>query len=447
MAVHLLRDYQNQTAVGNVTTDQLAYFLVIFMRRILGYTVVGQTNFDIDSATYLVASGTSSPDRAGINFGAGAFYEVSIPVGVRTVVGGDVGKMLVLKSTANPRFNSGVFLITGINAGSNRYIVNWRSGDVPPVEAADSIQWWLHNADNTYPATRGANAGTGYRSFGSSTCSRIILQSPHVSAWQVRICMESSTDYTTNGTTVHWTYAPGYGGNSSGDFPAGGDHLHSVLWWDTATTTVAQMPGMSCNTPSGDIYRTTMVGDEEGTGVCCIVRRVTTAGNWMFQFGLCESEPTPLPVKNVRRLWTMGHNVISGGVSVYLAANNAFYHGIAQGFNGQPVSANIANWTHIETNTAVFGGPYYNLNAADNPFTGSTDLIPVEIAAGVTQNFYGQVNNRIHQYEPRILGTVPFVRQGRTNFGNYTLTTDVGKSWQHFVNGIFMMWGGPAVLA
>jgi hypothetical protein len=41
---------------------------------------------------------------------------------------------------------------------------------------------------------------------------------------------------------------------------------------------------------------------------------------------------------------------------------------------------------------------------------------------------------------------MPFVRQGRTNFGNYTLTTDVGKSWQHLVNGVYITWGGPAVL-
>lgn len=447
MATHLLRDYQTQSIANGTTPDIVMYLLAIFLRRVLGYTLVGQTNFDIENVgTFLLASGVGSPNRAGINFGGGANYEVSIPVGVRTVVGGDVGRMLVLRSTANPRFNSGIFLITAINAGSNRYVVNWRSGDVPPVEAADSMDWWLYAADSVRPSNRGTNAGTGYRGFGASTNSRIILQSPHALGWQVRICLETATDYSTNGTTNQVTYAPGFGGNSAGDFPVAGEHLHTTLWWDTASTETAIMPGQGCNN-SGDIFRLTMAGDTEGTGVYCFMRRGSFT-NWHLQFGMCENEPTPLPGRPATRLYTLGNNEFTNNsqTSAGLVANSFHYRGIGFGTHGQPASANIASWSHVETNAAFSGAPWYNANAADSPFTGSTELLPVDIVTGMAENWSTNTIRRTYQYEPRLLGQAPFVRQGRTNFGNFTLTTDAGKEWQHMQNGIFMMWGGPAVL-
>jgi hypothetical protein len=450
MATHLLRDYLTQSTTNATTPDIVMWLMAIFMRRVLGYTVVGQTNFDLDSATYLLASGTTAGNRAGINFGVGATYEVSIPVGVRVVSGGDVGRMLVLRSTANPRFNSGIFLITGINAGSNRYIINWRSGDAPPAEAADSIEWWLYAADGTRPGTRAANGGTGYRSYGSSTCSRVILQSPHALGWQVRICLESSNDYQTNGTTNQVTYAPGFGGNSSGDFPVGGDHLHSTLWWDTADPAIAIMPGQGAiNNGGTEFFRLTMIGDTEGTGVYCFIRRVNGPTNWHLQFGMCENEPTPVPTRSAMRLFTLGHNEYTNfsQLSAGLVANSFHYRGIGFGGNGQPASANIASWSHVETNAAFSGAPWYNANAADSPFTGATELLPVDIVTGMAENWSNNGTRRTYQFDPRLVGQAPFVRQGRTNFGNFTLTTDAGKAWQHMQFGIFMMWGGPAVLA
>lgn len=453
MAVHLLRDYQNQSVVTGTTADQTAYLLAIFMRRVLGYSLVGQTNFDIENpGTFLIASGVGAGNRAGINFGAGAIYEVSVPAGVRVVAGADVGRMLVLRSTANPRFNSGIFVITAINSAQNRYVINWRSGDSPPAEAADSMDWWLYAADSVRPSSRGPNAGSGYRSYGAgSTCSRIILQSPHALAWQVRICLESANDWQTSTVTNQWTYAPGFGGDSIGDFPVNGDHLHTALWWDTSSTNVAQMPGQGSTITGGESHRITMVGDTEGTGVYCFVRRPGGAGgptNWHFQFGMCENEPTPVPARGAMRLFTLGHNspTNSSQTSAGLVANSFHYRGIGFGANGQPVSANIASWSHVETNSAFGGAPWYNANAADSPFTGSTELLPVDIVSGMAENWYAASNNRIHQFDPRLLGQAPFVRQGRTNFGNFTLTTDAGKEWQHMQFGIFMMWGGPAVL-
>lgn len=443
MATHLLRDYQTQN-VPSGSIDQIAYLLAIFCHRVLGYSVVGQTNFNLSASPYLIASGTTTGLRAGINFGAESRREVSVPAGVRAVSQADIGRILVLRSEANPRFNSGVFLITGVNVTDNRYVIDYRSGDEPPAEAADSMPWWLYEEDLTFPNTRGPNAGPGYRSFGSSTCSRIILQSPHSTGWQVRICLESTQDQENSGTNVvaQWTYAPGLGGNSSGDFAVGGNHLHSALWWNTNTTTVAQVPGQG-RIGGQNQYRLSMVGSE--LGVYCFIRQLGGPTNWHFQFGMCESEPQPVPLQAARRLFMFGHNSATNNsqTSAGLVANSFHYHGLTQGFNGQPVSANIAGWSYVETN-AFRSGPLYNTSGADDPFSQATELIPVEVVSGMAENWYNQSGTRVHVFEPRVMGVLPFVRAGRSNFPTFALT--VGREWQHMQNDVYMMWGGPAVL-
>lgn len=443
MATHLLRDYQTQS-VPSGSIDQIAYLLAIFCHRVLSYSVVGQTNFNLNASPYLLASGTTSGLRAGINFGSEYRREVSVPSGVRIVSQSDIGRMIVLRSEANPRHNSGIFLITGVNVTDNRYIVDWRSADDPPAEAADSMPWWLYERDLTFPNTRGPNAGPGYRSFGASTCSRVILQSPHSSGWQVRICLESTQDQESSGTNVtsQWTYVPGTGGDSAGDFPVGGDHLHSALWWNTNTTNVAQVPGQG-RIGSQNQYRLSMAGSE--LGVYCFIRQIGGPTNWHFQFGMCENEPQPPPLKVTRRLFMFGHNssTNSSQTSAGLVANSFHYHGLSQGFNGQPVSANIASWSHIETNSAFAGGPWYNTSGANDPFSQATELIPVEVVSGMAENWYNS-SQRIHVFEPRLMGTLPFVRAGRSNFPNFTLT--VGREWQHMQFDTYMIWGGPAVL-
>lgn len=443
MTTHLLRDYQTQNVPGG-SIDQIAYLLAIFCHRILGYTVVGQTNFDLGSATFLKASGTTAGLRAGINFGPEARREVSVPAGIRTVSLADIGRMLVLRSDANPRHNSGIFLITGINPTDNRYVIDWRSGEDPPPEPADSMPWWLYEEDLTFPNTRGPNAGPGYRSFGASTCSRVILQSPHSTGWQVRICLESTQDQESSGTNItnQWSYTPGVGGDSAGDFAVGGNHLHSPLWWNTNTNTVARVPGQG-RIGSQQQYRLNMIGSE--LGVYCFIRQPAGPTNWHFQFGMCDNEPQPPPLQTARRLFVLGHNSAGNNsqTSAGLVANSFHYVGLTQGYNGQPVSANIASWSHIETNTAFGQGPWYNTSAANNPFTEAPDLLPVEMVSGMAENWYGS-SARVHVFEPRMMGVLPFVKAGRSNFPNFTLT--VGREWQHMQFDIFMEWGGPAIL-
>src|SRR5574338_3017 len=186
---------------------------------------------------------------AGINFGAGAFFEVSIPVAVRTVVIGDVGKMLVLKSTKFPTKNSGIFNITGINAGANRYIVAYRATENPPVEAANSIDWWLYEAENIVanqiyvdafwnPSSPNITAATNTSpvtitgQFGNGSHNLFTGQKVFISGalgntaingtWTITVVGTSNTQFTLDGSTGNGTYTASSGSFYKAGYPGNG---------------------------------------------------------------------------------------------------------------------------------------------------------------------------------------------------------------------------------
>src|SRR5512135_1437946 len=206
MTTHLLRDYLTQNVTTGNRTFIYAYLLAIFLRRILRYSYVGDTNYPINTVgSLLIATADTTPTaplptfpagtKAGINLGAQKEFYVSIPASVRVVNSADVGRILVLRSTAFPTFNSGCFVILGFEVSTNAYIIDYRTlGDKPPVEAADSLEWYIYEKDINCPTSGGTDSKTSaeYRSDGTSNTPRIILQSPHSLAWQVRICNEGS---------------------------------------------------------------------------------------------------------------------------------------------------------------------------------------------------------------------------------------------------------------
>lgn len=408
----------------------------------------------------LVATGDTNPTgvsnfpagrKAGINFGVGFTYEVSIPASVRTVVAGDVGRILVLKSSANPTFNSGLFVITGINAGANRYIVNWRSGDSPPAEAADSIEWWLYAADAaSFQNVGGANSGTGYRSMGSATCPRIIMQSPHATGWQVRICNESNTDFNTNQTVPIVTVTTGFNGTAAGDWLTGangGRHTHPVLWWDHTGTTY-RSPGL-VDTQTA-LFRYTAVGDDTGQAVAFFARHPSSAASSFYViFGIPDEEPSPLPADPSLRIFALGQQrgAVSGITFAFqpVDTSNVITCGATMGFSNVPITVSTGCWTYA-TGPGQRGSHFYDASAGDSPWISSTELVTVELVAGALHCFNQNVT-RVVPLEPRVMGVVPHLRQGRTNFGDFTLTTDPGKTWQHMREGVYVPWGGPAVLA
>jgi hypothetical protein len=433
----------------------------------VNYTGVGTTQFNGCSGgtgtmstgglvtklyTSLIATGDTTPtvaptfpggNKAGINFGAGAFFEVSIPVGVRTVVAADVGRILVLKSTNHPRHNSGAFLITAINAGSNRYVIDYRSTDNPPVEPADSIMWWLYDKDINCPVRGGNNtkAAGEYRGDGNSTTPRIILQSPHALGWQVRICLETATDVGFQCVPSIST-VPGFGGNSAGDFLIAGtstgdgyDHLHSSIYYNASNTSLyGGSPGGGDN--SGTIglqYRITLIGDDTGQSVSAFSRRTLdaiTPNSFFISFGIPDNEPAPLPLHNISRFFCIGSSDSFGSsgqaindISLSTGYSNPYCQGVGASSLKVPISCSPSLWCYVTGNNQG-ASPIFDAQAGDCPITGATEVLPIDLIVGTIPNWTSSGTSIIFPYEPRFIGTMPQVKVGRANFGNFILTSD-----------------------
>ena len=134
--LHVCRDF---LSIGNPITLScpwlVQYYLAIFMRTVLGYVTVGQTNFNVDGGTLRLGAGTAGS----INQGVGNEYAFS-PDGY-VVSAADVGRILVVRSAANPLVNSGLFRVTGVDTVDNWFFINYRSGDLPPAESG--LTWTL----------------------------------------------------------------------------------------------------------------------------------------------------------------------------------------------------------------------------------------------------------------------------------------------------------------
>jgi hypothetical protein len=489
MAIHLLRDYQTQ----NVTTGNrhyiYSYILSIFLRRVLGYSYVGDTNYPINAVgTLLIATPDTNPTgapnfpigtKAGINLGAQKEFYVSIPIATRVVSGADIGRLLVLKSTANPRFNSGIFVIVGFETSTNSYVIDYRTlGDPPPVEAADSMSWYLYEKDISCPlnGTSNGKPSSEYRSDGVSNTPRIILQSPHALGWQVRICNESSADYAASmtGTTncPLSSCSPGFGGTSAGDFPAFGQHFHAPMWFNSSSPNyLGGAPGWGDGGGTGTQMRVTMVGDDTGQGVVMYIRRLLNAigpTSSITCFGLAENEPAPLPVNNHARLFVLGsgftgsdnfgvREINNGNLQVGQLGANLSTFATAQGMSatpfGVPCIVAASFWSYI-SGGGQYSGPHFDSFATDTPYISATELLPLDLIqatlSGWNQNPGGQVNNgstlAVYPFAPRTMGTIPHLREGRANFGDFSPTTDPARSYQHLKGGLYIPWNGPNLI-
>jgi hypothetical protein len=138
---------------------------------------------------------------------------------------------------------------------------------------------------------------------------------------------------------------------------------------------------------------------------------------------------------------------VSGITFAFIPADtsNVITAGCTMGLSGVPVTACTGCWTYA-SGPGARGSHFYDATAGDSPWLTSTELVTVEVVAG-SLNCFNQSFPRVLPLEPRVMGVVPFLRQGRTNFGEFTLTTDPGRAWQHLREGVYMPWSGPAVIA
>jgi hypothetical protein len=425
------------------------------MRRVLGYTVIGETNLNLDGAAITISG--SNVLTASVNSDG----TITIPSGVRTVSSVDINRILTLKSAANPTVNSGVFRITGVNTGTNSYLIDRRTSDAAISESG--LSWWLFENDATVTGAfnfTGNGSSTSYPANGSAGCSRIILQSPHSTGWQVRFCVENVFVYSAPATS--FSVAPGFNGNAFGDFPVGSPSLHGNLFFNNNPNDInyvglAVGGGLFGGSSRQD--RITIVGDDTGQAIFSYDRLSSGGGHdYYIAFGIPDNEPSPAPPQNINRLFVLGsaagYNNGAYQAASFLQGNSSIGNntqgmfGMAFGINGAPISCSPSLWTYVTVPGGQGQSPIYDSAANDiHLFDNSqyTLLLPVDLVVGIfkTHNYNGSAD--VMKQEPRTIGTIPFVRAGRNNFGNYSNTTDSSKAWQHMTNGIYLTWNGPSV--
>lgn len=454
MTLHVCRDFlmMHPTDPDPYHRYYAAYAIAMFLRGVLGYTQVGHTNFNLDGSVITKGSGTND---ANVNAGAGLERAVQMPVSY-TVSSADIDRILALKSNSNPMLNSGLFRVSGIDSTSNSLFMVARSWlEVPPAEVG--VSWRLYENEATVTAlfVNGANtkASGRYRGDGDATTSRIVLQSPHATAWQLRVCCETPND--SNGVVPNFacappcSVAPGFGGNAAGDFSAAGKHLHPAMFFDLSAAKVKTdgwLGGIASNTnvAPGRVY---MWGDD-ATGTCVIITRQhgDTAWNGLCGFGLSEDEDLPLAADPVHRLFVFGHTAIAGNTMEMGAGPRTVDNmmGVAMGLGYQPVTCVPGSWQYMQDATRDSSIMHDTL-AADSVYVSATELYGWDLYAGTWDFAHPSVVASAIQMEPRRLGRFPFARRGRENFNTFSTSVDAGRTWLHMQTGIYLPWSGSIV--
>lgn len=459
MTLHVCRDFLSIGNPFNISTPAyLMYYQAIFLRAILGYTVVGQTSFNIDGATYFKAAGAAGSLNQG-----GIEYTAFIPNGY-VVSAADVNRILAIKSNLHPMQNSGLFRVVAVDTSTNYLYINYRSGEPPPAESG--LSWRLY--ENEVPFAQSlTNTGNGiagtYQSRGSALTNRIILQSPSSLNWQVRIAYEASVDTgfisTEGGVGPHWqgtspqtgfTTMPGYGGDAAGDFPVGGQHLHWPMWINVRNiNNYATSVGLFTNTAVQSRF---YAWGDDVTGTCFMVgRNVAGSGgtDGMIHFGTAEDEEQPLPPKNVQRLFVMGTAHVAGGIGWSSGTESTGRRsGMGFGLSNQPISCIYSLYNPMVDIGWPGGGVATHRNnnfAGDNPYLAATELLPVDLLVGThdVQVSVGGTLPEILNLEGRRLGRAPIIRMGRGNYGYFQISADTsGNGWIHLNDGMFAPWKG-----
>src|SRR6185369_9937039 len=246
-------------------------------------------------------------------------------------------------------------------------------------------------------------------------------------------------DVETNFNSNYMTFAPGFAGNPAGDVITSGRHLHGAMYYDSSSEIFNTGTGCGDNAGIGPIYRYTMLGDDTGQTVHIFARRplnATSPPAFYINFGLPDNEPLPLPIDNIARLYCLGNvygnNVGNGRLSdislqVGHGTNSAIQGATMSLYNFGPKTCSPSLLAYVTGNNQG-AGPAFDGSASDSPFTSTTELLPVDLVSGVNQTWDNATSVQAFPYEPRVIGTMPFIRSGRTNFGDFVLATDTG-SW------------------
>lgn len=447
MTTHICRDFLSDGSSDLEVYEAALYYNAIFLRSVMGFSVVGQTTMNIGS-TYLIDEG----DSLSINLGSNLERAVSIPSAQHIVTVSDIGRILVLKSTSYPSYNSGLFRITSVDVSNNYLYIDYRSATDPPAESS-AIDWAIYETELsvTFSVTDNGDGDGTYETQGAASASRIILQSP-TNSWQVRFCLEGSTDQ--GNFDVRMSIAVGTGGNSSGDFSAATNNTHFAQFYDRTSGDYANLiPGIGqVNDWRRGGWRFYAWGSEDPDNIFFIMRNAGGGSreNWC-SYGMTEFEDQPVQTNIVHRTFVLGSSTnadtmswsSSFGQSV---ATDGGRCGAAFGLSNRPVSAVASTYCRLAGQQRYTNNIRYSTFSADSSMTKQTDLLLVDVVAGTwdAMDFSGQ--DRVTVTEARRIGTLPFARMGRTNFGDWSLAVNTNGSWFHARHGVYLPWNGPLIL-
>lgn len=468
MTLHIAKDFL--TLSQTATTYAPYYSLVataMMLNGVFGFTVVGQTSFNLTSGSITKGQGTNN---ANINLGGTLTKAVQLPSGSYVVSVSDVDRILALRSNSNPRLNSGLFRISGFDSATNSVFVVPRawSGDAPPAET--NVSWKVYETESLaiagFNTTANSLTGMAYRSWGTSPVPRIILQSPHSSAWQVRICIESNTDVNdatgsgAGGIGSKCSVVVGFAGDAFGDFAVGGRHFHMPLYHNltsthnhlfgggTLTKTGGTVPGYPGRSTIEPMRYYGWSDDSTGSTVLVCRGHGDTSSEGIIVFGIPEDEELPLPVDPIMRLFCYG--------SSYIAAFNQLVinpglqsvqaqPGLTWSFGNAPTFCMPGSWCFLAGNAAA-SSLMQDTTACDSPYIQKTELYGWDLYAGTFDQMHDfNEQGSIFPMEPRRLGRFPIIRRGRTNFNGWTLSNDQARSWIHLAEGIYAPWSGSII--
>ena len=458
MTVHLCRDFQTLPDASCPGTNM--YVLSAFLHHVMGFTYISDNNFPIVSGSHVIAQGLTGDLTATLNLGGGQEYDVLIPTASYLVTSSDVNRILALRSSDHGRSNSGLFRVTAVNTGSNELTIDYRSTTFPPVEG---LPYRIFESELSASSvwSSGSNGIVGaYNSHKIASASRVMLETDEeLGSWRVRLCLESSVDVQ-NTCPQGMTVAPGLSvgtDTNSADFTADDTFLHGPLFYDTTSSLyrgsgVGPASSMVNNDWTTGQWRISIIGEDRLGTTTMVTRNVslpTSASGWL-SFGIPDDEDRRFSSRltepeQARRLFVVGHASPTGTMDWRC------------GFSELDSRSGLM-WSPLEKPLSCVASSYVSvmnsrddmrdsIHADDSPFGGKTTLLDVELIGGTLLSNRHPLDGHAvgpFEFDARRIGILPFLRQGRSNFVPWTLTSGSNFTWLHMENGVFMEWGGPA---
>lgn len=498
MAIHALRGMDVRTMVPG-TTGSYANFVMLatFLTGVMGFQLVGKSNsIPLPIAGKITGSMIDFPNQRLYMSGSNAVLEIPLSDVPDTSVSDTLAtmpdpKFLAIRSqtqgliysglyriSASSGYSSGYSMVSGSVTGTFNFVLNPMSsmptGSMPDTQLSwTTVQYfytaslWGNGAgggmfDNAN-LDSGVTPNTGsYYTQGGSSMLRAIYQSPHPSGWQVRLCLENYFDRL-NAFSPCFTVAPGFSGSASGDFQAGGPHLHGPQWKNsTHVANRRNVVGLDPYVGSFQIvypnvggigqfgWRFYAWGDDATSSIFILNQDVQNAAHGLLAFGIPEDEPVPLPPHPVQRLFVVGAAVTVGApglswVGVPGQGIGGFAYSLVTNSTGSgglgPIYCTFAPWVYVSSNASTANGIQFDANAGDTPFLGQTELLPVDLIAGTWDNAQsvGTSQIAVMNLEPRRMGRTPMARFGRANYPVWTPVPS--SSWIHTEAGVYLPWG------